>query len=90
MLERCESGIIAEKRLEQLAGALCWQCVQSGLAVGGLAAPSVPVLRPIVDEQEHARRAQALHHSIKQGLRLTVDPVQIFENHEKWLFSSFA
>src|SRR5262249_2823292 len=90
LLERCEHGIITEKRLEQLASALRWQRVQSGLAVGGLAAPSVPVLGPIVDEKEQACRAQALHHSVKQGLRLTVDPVQVFEDHEEWLLSSFA
>jgi len=90
LLERCESGIIAEKRLEQLAGALRWQRVQSGLAVGCLAAPRVPILGPIVNEQHQARRAQALHHSVKHGLRLTVDPMQVFEDHEKWLVSSFA
>ena len=90
MLERCKPRIITEKRLEQLAGALRWQRVQSGLAVGCLATPRVPVLGPIVNEKKQARRAQALHHSVKQGLRLAVDPVQIFENHEKWLFSSFA
>src|SRR4029453_3234533 len=50
-------------------------------AVVGLAAPGVPVLGTVVDEEQEARRGQALDEAIEQGLRLAVDPVQVLEDH---------
>jgi hypothetical protein len=55
------------------------------LAVVGLAAPAVLVLGAVVDEEQEARRGQAVDEAIEQGLGLTVDPVQVLEDHHQGL-----
>src|SRR5262249_38306453 len=50
-LEQCERRISPEKGIEQLVGALRRQGINSELAVVGLAAPRVTVLRAIVDKE---------------------------------------
>jgi hypothetical protein len=42
----------------------------------------VLVFRAIVDQQEDAGRRQALQQAVEQGLRLGVDPVQVFEDQQ--------
>jgi len=43
-------------------------------------APAMLVFRSIVDQQQHARAGKAFHQAIEQRLRLTIDPVEIFED----------
>ena len=57
LLERLERRVVAEERLQQLAGALGRERIEPELAVVGLAAPAVLVLGPVVHEQQQARRA---------------------------------
>ena len=79
---RGEAGIVAEQRVQQLAGALGSQRVEPHLTVRRLAAPGVLVFGTIVHEQQQARRAQTVDQAVEQRLGLTVDPVQVFEHHE--------
>ena len=60
------------------------------LPIVRLRSPGVPVLRAVVDEQQHARGRQALHERVHQRLRLRVDPVQVLEGHHERLVLAFA
>ena len=40
------------------------------------------ILGPVVDEQEDTGRGEALDQAVEHGLRLGIDPVQIFKDHE--------
>ena len=66
------------------------QRVEPELGVVGLAAPAVLVLGTVVDQQQQAGRGQALHQAVEQGLRLGVDPVQVFKHQEQRLHLAFA
>ena len=55
---------------EQFVGALGGQRVEPELAVVGLAAPAVLVFGPVVDQEQQARRRQALDQAVEQRLRL--------------------
>jgi hypothetical protein len=45
----------------------------------------MPVFRAVVHQQQQARRGQALHQAVEQGLGLGVDPVQILEDQQQGL-----
>ena len=90
LLERAEGRVGAEERIEQLVGALGRQGIDPELAVVGLAAPGVLVLGAVVDEEQEARRGQALDEAIEQGLGLAVDPVQVLEDHHQRLDLALA
>jgi hypothetical protein len=90
LLERVEGRVSAEERLEQLVRALRRQGIDPELAVVGLAAPGVPVLGAVIDEEQQARRGQAVDEAIEQGLGLAVDPVQVFEDHHQRLRLALA
>jgi hypothetical protein len=45
----------------------------------------VPVLGPVVDEEEERRRGQALDEAIEERLGLRVDPVEILDDQQEWL-----
>ncbi len=88
--ERREPRVRAEQRREQLCRALGGQAVEPQLGVGSLAAPAVLVLGPVVDQQQQARGAEALHQAVEQGLGLAIDPVQILEHHQQRLHLALA
>ncbi len=48
------------------------------------------VLGPVVDEEQDARRRQALNEAVEQRLGLGVDPVEILEEHEERLDLAFS
>ena len=48
------------------------------------------ILGAVVDQQQHPRRRQALDQQIEHGLRLGVDPVQVFEDQQQRLHLAFA
>src|SRR5262249_30904592 len=70
LFEGFEAGVIPQQRLEERVSAGRRQGVEAELRVVRLAAPAVLVLRAIIDQQEQARRRQALHQAVQQGLRL--------------------
>ena len=59
------------------------------MGVEGLPAPGVLVLRPVVDEEQDARRREALDEAVEHRLGLRVDPVEILEEHEQRLNLAF-
>ena len=89
LLERRQRGIVAEKCVQQLPSALGGKCVQPHLAVVRLAAPGVLVLGTVVNEEQEARRSQAVDKAVEQGLGLAVDPVEILEDHQEGLLARF-
>ena len=48
------------------------------------------VLRAIVDQQQESGRGQALDQAVEQGLRLGIDPVQVFKHQQQRLHLAFA
>ncbi len=45
----------------------------------------MPVLRAVVDEQQEPGRRQALDQAVERGLRLRVDPVEVFDDDQERL-----
>jgi len=48
------------------------------------------VLRTVVDQEEDPRGRQAVDQQIQHGLRLGVDPVQVFEDQQQGLHLALA
>src|SRR3972149_2516082 len=55
-----------------------------------LAAPLVPVLGPVVDEQQDSRPGQALDQAVEEDPGLAVDPVEILEDEQDGLDLALA
>ena len=89
-LERCQAGVVAQQRLQELVGTRRGQRVEPQLRVVGLAAPAVLILGPVVDQQQEPGRGQALHQAVEQGLRLGINPVQVFKHQQQRLHLAFA
>ena len=83
--ERRQAGVVAEQGLQDFVGTGGRQRVKPQLRVVGLAAPAVLVLRAVVDQEQQARRGQAFHQAVEQGLRLGINPVQVFEYQQQGL-----
>ena len=81
---------VAEERLEHRVGTGRWQRIKAQLRVVRLAAPAVLVLRPVVHQQYESSRGQAVDETVEQGLRLGVNPVQVFADEEQRLHLAFA
>jgi hypothetical protein len=84
-LERIESDVGPDQRAEELSGVIVRQGIEPELRVVGAAAPLVRILRPVVHEEQHPGRRQALDQRVEQRLGLGIDPVEIFEDHEQRL-----
>jgi hypothetical protein len=54
--------------------------VESELRVEGFAAPAVLILGAVINQQQHPGGRQAVDQRIEHGLRLAIDPVQVFED----------
>jgi hypothetical protein len=80
-----EADVAPEQALQQRGRILGPERVQPELAVVGLPAPAVPVLRPVVDEEQEPGRRQALDQPVEPRLRLGVDPVEILEHDQERL-----
>jgi hypothetical protein len=50
----------------------------------------VLVLRAVIDQQQKAYGAQAVHDSVERGLGLAIDPVQVLEHDQQRLHLGFA
>src|SRR5712692_3367461 len=88
--ERLQFGRIFQQGREQLFGILPAQRIKSELDVVALVAPLVPILRAIVHQQQDTSTSTAAGEQVEQRLGLSVDPVQVFEDHDYWLFQAFA
>ena len=80
-----QTRIVPHEGLEEGISAGRGQGVQPQLRVVGLAPPAVPVVRPVVDQQEQARRRQALDQAFEQRLGLRIQPVQILTDQQHGL-----
>jgi hypothetical protein len=85
-----EARIIPEERPQQLVGVLRGQWVEPQLAVVGLAAPRVLVIRPIVHEEKSPSGGETLDEPVEQRLGLGIDPVKILEDDEDRLDLTLA
>ena len=94
VISRCVSGArlgsVPEERLQELVGTHRGQRVESHLRVVGLRTPPVLILRTIVDQEQQVGRGQALDQTVEEGLRLGIDPVQVFADQQQRLPLTFA
>ena len=82
---------VAEQRVEQLLGALGRQRVDPELACSSSCCPQrVPVLGPVVHQEQDPRRRQALDQAVEQRLGLGVDPVEVLEDQQERLDLALA
>ena len=84
------AGVVPQEGLEQRLGARVGEGVEPQLGVVRFTAPAVLILGAVVDQQQHPRGRQALDQLIEHGLRLGVDPVQVFEDQQQGLHLTFA
>src|SRR6202171_5552286 len=64
--------------------------VEPDLGVMTLAAPTVTVLRPVVDQQQYSSIRNRIGEQVEQRLGPGVDPVQILEDDDQWLVEALA
>jgi hypothetical protein len=81
---------VPQQGLEQGVRARLGEGVEPELRVGGFAAPAVLILRAVVDQEEDPRSRQALDQHIERGLRLRIDPVQVFKDQQQRLHLALA
>ena len=81
-LERQERVVVAEQLPQELLGVLRGQGFDAEVPVVRLAAPRVLVLGPVADDQQEARRGQAVDQGVQQRPRLGVDPVQVLDHDD--------
>ena len=79
-----------QQGLEQDVRTRLGERVEPELRVIRFTAPAVLILRAVVDQEEHPGGRQALNEQIEHGLRLAIDPVQIFEDQQQGLYLTFA
>jgi hypothetical protein len=82
--------LFAEEGHQQLPGLLLAQRIQPERCVVALAPPAVPVLRPVVDQQQQPRRRCTLAQQVEERLALAVDPVEILEDQHAGLVEGLA
>jgi hypothetical protein len=85
LLERPELDRVTQEGIEEGVGLQTGQRVETELGIVGFVPPTVLVLRAIGDEEQEAGRRQALDEGVEARLRLGVQPVEIFQDHEQGL-----
>jgi hypothetical protein len=90
VLKRLHTGVISQESLQEFFGTLGRQGVEAELHVVGLRAPTVLVLGPVVHQEEHLGRGQAVQEAVKKRLRSRIDPMQIFTEQEQRLHLTLA
>jgi len=85
LLERLEPDCIAQQGIEEGVGLLAGQRVEAELGIVGFVPPTVLVLRAIGEQEQEVGRRQTLDEEVEAGLRLGVQPVEIFQDHEQGL-----
>ena len=86
----CKAACVSQQRREQLLRLLRPQRIEPQLGVIGLAAPAVLVLGPVIHQQQEAGAGDPLAEEVQPGLRLAVQPVQVFHQQEHGLVQAFA
>src|SRR4030095_16451913 len=87
LLERGESAVLSQERIQQFLRALGRQRIQPQLAVTCLAAPSVLIVWTVVHQQQQTRGPQTVDQTVEQRLCFAVDPMQILEDQEQRLLA---
>jgi hypothetical protein len=59
------------------------QRVEAELSIVGFVSPAVLVVRAIGDQEQEAGRRQALDEGVEARLRLGIQPVEVFDDHEQ-------
>ncbi|MNT02603.1 hypothetical protein D3C72_1371070 [compost metagenome] len=90
VLERGESGGVAQQGSQQFLGFGFAQRIEPQLGVVALAAPVVPVLGPVIDQQQDAGAGHALAENAEESLGLTVEPLQILNDQFQRLGQALA
>ena len=80
--ERRQARIVPQQGREERLDAGGRQRVEPQLRVVRLAAPAVLILRPIVDQQQEVGGGQAVDETVEHGLRLGINPVQVFKDQQ--------
>src|SRR5262249_59946081 len=76
-LERGQSRIVTEKRVEKLGGDLRGERTETNFRVMRRLLPCVLIFGSIVDEEKDSSAGDALDETVEDGLRVRVDPVQV-------------
>ena len=84
-LERPKARVRPRARPRELLGALGGQRVDAELPVVALPAPAVLILGSVVHQEQETRGREALHQAVQEGLRFSIDPVQVLEHDQEWL-----
>jgi hypothetical protein len=87
--KRRKTGVLSQKGTQDFVSMCRGQRVEPELCVVGLAPPSVLVLRAIGYEQEKPCRREAFNQVLQHGLRLGVDPMEVFDHQEQGLHAAF-
>jgi hypothetical protein len=85
LLERPELDRVTQEGIEEGVGLQTGQRVETELGIVGFVPPTVLVLRAIGDEEQEAGRRQALDEGVEARLRLGIQPVEVFQDHEQGL-----
>jgi hypothetical protein len=83
--QRRKAGVLSQEGRQEFVSMRGGQRVEPQLYVVGLAPPGVLVLRAIRHEEEEPRRREALDQALQHGLRLCVDPVEVFDYQKQGL-----
>ena len=83
-------GVLPQQRLEQASALAGGSGSSRSWRVRRLTAPAVLVLGAVVDQEQQPGRREALDQAIQHGLRLGVNPVQVFEDQQQRLHLAFA
>src|SRR2546425_11163763 len=81
---------VAKQGGEELFRFLRAKGCQAQLGIVGLAAPLLPILRPVVHQQENTGTGHTLTQGVEKALRLGVDPVQVLKDEHEGLVETLA
>ena len=87
--ELVQRWIRAEKASEKLLDIRAGQWINTDHCAMTLAIPGVPVIRPIVHEQQQTRRFEAVDEFVEQSLCLAVDPVKVLYDQKQRSLACF-
>src|SRR5262249_48571269 len=85
LLECPQTRVVPQQCLQQFISALRRQRIDAELSVVRFAAPTVLVLRPVVDQKQKPRRRNTHKQLYKKSRGLTIDPLKTFDDHNQRL-----
>jgi hypothetical protein len=87
--QRLKASIRSQESPQEFVSLRRGQGIEPELRVVGLAPPGVLVLRSIGHKEKDPRRREALDQALQHGLRLGIDPVEVFDHQEQGLHTAF-